>query len=194
MQQPKIDVRVPYEPQGQLGWDYNRILNESPHDWILFIDHDIILNTNPMWYEICQRVISIYPDTALFSCKTNTRFRSPQIDIDAPKTFDINDHQIYSKLIWDKYQFSCKTISKYMRFAGFFFLVNKQAALSVGGFPGIALLDEDWEFTHRLHQHDLPVRLIEGLYIFHAHKRLGTWYPEFKTTLEIAQEYYKDKK
>ena len=81
-----------------------------------------------------------------------------------------------------------------MRFAGFFFLVNKQAALSVGGFPGIALLDEDWEFTHRLHQHDLPVRLIEGLYIFHAHKRLGTWYPEFKTTLEIAQEYYKDKK
>jgi hypothetical protein len=66
----KIDVRIPFEPGGKLGEDYNRIMRETPHDWVLLLDHDVILSVNPIWYWICQQAIQNYC-FGMATCYTN---------------------------------------------------------------------------------------------------------------------------
>lgn len=183
----KIDVRVPFEPGGKLGWDYNRIFAETPHDWVLVIDHDIMLNTNPLWYAICQRAIQDHPNTALFTCKTNARHKTAQRDKTAPTDFDLTKHQEHAKMLWDKNHFGCEEVPLGQNIAGFFMLISKRAWETVGGFPGDGMFEEDWAFTQKLHSANLPVRVMTGLYVMHGQKRIGSWDPSVETSKEIYE-------
>jgi GT2 family glycosyltransferase len=189
----KIDVRVPYEPEGRLGWDYNRILSETLHDWVLVVDHDVLLNTCPLWYHICQRVIDLYPNTGLFTCKTNALHRTDQHDPSAPKDFDLAKHQKHAEKIWLENNYNCKTVEKNKNIAGFFMLINKSSWTTVGGFPGQGMFEEDWAFAKKLHAQNIPIRVIEGLYLLHAQKRIGSWSPDVKTSREIYKKEIIDK-
>lgn len=185
----KIDVRVPYEPNGKLGWDYNRIFNETVHDWILVVDHDILLNTNPLWYHICQTCIETHPDTAVFTCKTNAHHNTAQRDKSAPGDFDVVHHQEYAKKIWETNRFATELVSPGANIAGFFMLIRKQAWRDVGGFPGVGMFEEDWAFAQKIHQAGLAMRVMTGLYLMHAQKRIGSWDADVKTSREIFAEF-----
>lgn len=181
----KIDVRIAYEPGGLLGQDYNRIFSETVHEWVLLIDHDIMLNTNPLWYAICQRSIETYPDTGMFSCLTNARHKTSQKVKHAPPGHDAETHQEFAREIWEANQYQCELVQSGGKIAGFFMLIARSAWAHVGGFRGTGMFEEDWDFTRRLHEHHIPIRIMRGLYVMHAQRRLGTWDQSVETSREI---------
>ncbi len=174
MKQPKIDVRIPFEPQGKLGVDYNRIMNESVHDWVLFVDHDVLLATNLHWYHICQQAIINYSDAALFTCYTNNIGCKYQRHEKAPKNQDIIQHREFAKYLWDTYKYNCQKIKeKGKLLSGFLFLVSKKYWEIVGGFAAKGMYKEDNYYHKKLNNHKLPVYLIQGLYCYHLRDRSG---------------------
>jgi GT2 family glycosyltransferase len=179
----KIDVMIPYEPGGKLGWDYNRIMKEAKHDWVLLLDHDVFLSLNPNWYHICQQVIENEKNVGIFTCKTNAHHSNTgQQDPDAPESNDILEHIEFSRKIWDRYQYSCSDMGK---ISGFFMLVNKIAWQKAGGFPGKAMFKEDWGFSRKVKQAGYRLSLINGLYVYHLKKRIGSFIDGIDTTKEV---------
>lgn len=185
IEQPKIDVRIPFEPEGRLGQDYNRIMNESLHDWVLLLDHDILLNTNPQWYYICQQSILRYPNTGMFTCKTNIHHKTLQYDETAPQSDTISEHQDHSKNVFEKFQNVTTIIPPKLNVSGFFMLISKEAWKKANGFPGEGMFKEDWIFTQKLHRQNIPIRLIDSLYVYHMRKRMDSWIEGVAGTKEI---------
>ena len=183
----KIDVRIPYEPGGKLGADYNRIMRETPHDWVLFLDHDVFLCLNPNWYHICQHVIDAEQNVGIFTCKTNAHHSNTgQQEPNSPEGDSISEHFLFSKKVWDTYGYSCSDITK---ISGFFMLVNKQAWKKAGGFPGREMFKEDWDFSRRVSKAGYRLMLINGLYVYHMKKRYGTFIEGIKTTKEVKGDH-----
>ena len=183
----KIDVRIPYEPNGHLGQDYNRIMRETLYDWVLFLDHDIFL-LNPNWYHICREAIKAHPKTGLFTCRANGSHgfrppaRSPQHADDAPAGSNIGEHQLYAKKLWEDRGFSVTPLSQV---TGYFMLVNKAAWRAVDGFPGRGMFGEDWTFSKSLHKAGWPLLCLDGLYVYHHKARTGTWVEGDVTAKEV---------
>jgi GT2 family glycosyltransferase len=179
----KIDVRVPYEPEGKLGWDYNRVMSETDHDWVLFLDHDVLLALNPNWYHICQKVIEQERKVGVFTCKTNAHHSDTgQCDESAPNTDCLFEHVLHAKEVWDENQYKCSDVNKT---SGFFMLVNKKAWKMAGGFPGVGMFKEDWNFTRAVKRAGYRLVLIEGLYVYHMKKRTASFIDGVDTTKEI---------
>jgi GT2 family glycosyltransferase len=173
MQEPKIDIRIPYEPGGQLGVDYNRIMSESKQDWVLLIDHDIIVSLHPHWYYVCQQVILKYPDAGLFTCYASDIACSLQKCLDSPpNTAPVHIHREFAKKLWKKNKYECELIKPSPALiSGFFLLVNRKAWETVGGFLGKGMYREDNYFHKELNKHNIKVYLIKGLYCYHYRDR-----------------------
>jgi GT2 family glycosyltransferase len=183
---PKIDVRIPFEPEGRLGFDYNRIMSETIHQWVLLLDHDLLMNTNPHWYHLCQSAIRMHPNAGMFTCKTNVPHKTMQHDSNSPQSNDsIGAHQEYAKLVFDKHQFSCSRILPKGNVSGFFMLISKDSWSKTGGFPAEGMFKEDWRFSQKLHQKNIPIYLIDGLYVYHMRKRQDSWIENVNGTKEI---------
>lgn len=166
----KIDVRIPYEPGGRLGWDYNRIMRESVYEWVLVIDHDVILGLNPHWYQICQKTIE-NQSFGVATCRTNADHKNTgQTWKTSANTFE--EHQTVAKEVWDKFQYGVTDLDKA---SGFFMLISKQWWRKVGGFPGRGMFQEDWLFTRNIKKHGGRVIRIDGLYVYHAKNRIPSW-------------------
>ena len=178
----KIDVRIPYEPGGKLGWDYNRIMMETPHDWVLFLDHDVLLSTNQNWYHICQKAIEQYPQAGLFTCMTNKKHKYGSHEPDSPQTDVINNHRDFAKIVWSKHKDEYIEIEKS---SGFFMLCNKKAWKEVGGFPGKAMFGEDLSYSKRLKTRGFSIKLIRGLYVYHDRHRDESLIDGLETTKEV---------
>lgn len=177
---PKIDVRIPYEPGGRLGWDYNRVMEETPHRWVLFLDHDVLL-LNPNWYHICQRATE--SGAGLITCKTNARHQGTgQQAIGAPQDDRMEVHQQFAKTLWAKHKMLVTSIPKA---SGFFMLVSKSAWEAVGGFPAKGMFREDWGFSQRLVGSGYRIACLEGLYVYHLKKRIGSWVRGEETAKEV---------
>lgn len=187
----KIDVRVPYEPGGQLGRDYNRIMEETNYQWVLFLDHDIFL-CNPHWYHICQKAIETHPKAGMFSCWTNNLGNTPQRHPQAPVSDCLDAHRHFARYLWNTHQYNNTSIDKC---SGMLMLVNKVAWGRAGGFPAEGLFKEDWTFTKRLLKAGFLVFRIDGLYVYHMRDRKsGSWIEGHKTSKELRDERMGDKR
>ena len=125
LSQPKIDVHIAYEPGGQIGADYNRIMRESPHEWILFLDHDVLL-LHPSWYEVCQAAIKDHPNAGLLTCYTNNIACKHQKLCDSPEGHDISLHRARARALWRSSGNRCTENSRHL-IGGFFMLTSKTA-------------------------------------------------------------------
>lgn len=165
----RIDVRIAYEPDRKLAFAYNRIMEETVCEWVLFLDQDLFI-CNPHWYTMCLEAVNSYPQAGIISAKTNRINNSYQLDKDAPRTDNILDHISYSNFLWKKYKNSiieCKT-----NFSGFFILTSKTAWKEAKGFDesinkGLSKVDI---FYSRKIKEKRKLYLMEGLYFYHLYK------------------------
>lgn len=173
MKQPKIDIRIPYEPNGQLGKDYNRIMSESEQEWVLLLDHDVIVSLHPHWYYVCQQVIEKYPNSGLFTCYVSEIGCALQKHPNSPSnTEPVHIHKKFAKELWQQYKYECKLIPpSNALLSGFFFLIKKSVWSEVGGFLGQGMYREDNYYHKTLNEHNVPVYLIQGLYCYHYRDR-----------------------
>ena len=187
--EPKIDVHICHEPGGLLGVDYNRVLNESKWNWLLFIDHDVLLSTNPNWYYISQKCIEDYPQAGAFTCYCNWMANPFQVPDNTPKhNTDVMTHRKFSQQLWQKNGFRCtRWTDRRKPPGGFFMLLNREKALHVGGFPGKGQFAEDSYFFQRMYDVEFEVYRMDGLYLYHVRDRsMGTFIEEDKTACEMS--------
>ena len=184
--EPKIDVRIPHEPGGMLGPDCNRILNESSHDWILFLDADVFLPCHPNWYYVCQQAILKQPDAGIFTCWTGRiSKKSDQYHKYAPHGDDLLKHRRFALALWNEYGLSLTPVSRGL--GGFFLLVNRRVGVT---FPGEGQFNEDLGFVERVINVGHPVLRIDGLYVYHQQDRdVGTYITGQVTAKELYDEY-----
>lgn len=177
-------VHIPYAPQDQtIGQEYNRIMRDAPTDWVLFLDHDVLL-LNPHWYRVCQDIIAQQPRAGLFTCYTNNIGCKRQKDPDAPAGHDIAEHRIHARKRWDNHG-ATLTENKTHLIAGFFMLVNKAAWEAAGGFLETGFFGVDNDFHRRLMKSGRKVYQAEGLYCYHIRDRKQkAWIAGEKTSMD----------
>jgi len=187
----KIDVRIPFEPGGRLGWDYNRVMNEAKSDWVLLLDHDVFLALNPHWYMICQKVISeCEDDVGAFGCYASNIGNLQQRIAGSPSRNNdaIPKHIEFAKKVFDEFRYSTTQID---RITGMFMLIRKAAWKSVGGFANLRIFGADRKFSGQLIKGGWKMMRINGIYIYHFRDiRAKSWIEGEKVSRDYASKKY----
>jgi hypothetical protein len=169
-------------------------MRESAHEWVLFLDHDVLL-LHPSWYEVCQRAISEHSDGGLFTCFTNNIGCKHQKDAGAPKGHDIGAHRARARALWDANGYRCTENPKYL-IGGFFMLTSKaawqKAGLAAGcveaGFPENGFFGVDNEYHRRVMKAGFKCYRMDGLYAYHIRDRQGgNWIEGTDTSATLAR-------
>jgi len=186
--QPKIDVRIAYEPGARIGQDYNRIMRETPHEWVLFLDHDVLL-LHPSWYAVCQRAIRDHPDGGLFTCYTNNIGCKHQKAPGAPTGDSIRAHRTHARKLWEANGYRCTENSKHL-IGGMFMLTSRTAWRASGGFPEDGFFGVDNWYHRQVMQAGLKCYRIDGLYCYHIRDRKGDqWIRDVDTAATLARQH-----
>ena len=161
-----IEVKVPYYP-GDLGKAYNLCM-ETAKEWVLFLDDDVYLRTQPLWFNICMKAIEKGKNAGLFVCMTNRIGCGVQRCRDAPQCDDLDAHIEYAGKRYEQFGNHLQPIPTVSP-SGFFMLTHKSVWESVkftSGFLGV-----DNRFAGRVKLAGYAVYLIEGLYLYHGYRR-----------------------
>jgi GT2 family glycosyltransferase len=173
MEEPYIHVSIPYF-KGNLAKAYNTIIEKTDAEWFLFLDHDVFLGTNNLWYSMCIDAIKQLEKEKVgwITCKTNRIGCRRQLHNEEPSD-DILKHILIAKKLYKKYGNQVSQIGK-TKLSGFFILTNKTAWKAVGGFrhmgKGMSKIDND--YSVRLRQAGFGLYILEGLYIYHMWKKI----------------------
>jgi GT2 family glycosyltransferase len=164
-----IDTFIPYGPEQQLAEAYNRCMHMAQSDWVLLLDHDVYLATNPVWYKICSACIEkVDSSVAMLTCVTYGR---NGFDLPVTQSDDIERNMLYAGRIYNEYGHQLENVENYRR-AGFFMLVRKTAWIQ---FPfrdqgrGVNKIDHD--FCKRILDSGLTIKVMKGLYVYHRKHR-----------------------
>jgi len=164
-----LDVRIPYLPNKELGRAYNDAM-ETVRSWVMFIDSDVFLRTQPKWYDICMEAIRrVGHDAGFITCVTNRIGCPAQRCGDAPKSDDIAEHIAYAEKRFQKYGYSTVEIPR-VRPSGMLFITHKAAWQKAGKFPS-GFLGVDNRYAGAVKNAGYKVYLMEGLYVYHSYKR-----------------------
>lgn len=166
MADPLIEVKIPMFP-GNLGHAYNLGM-ETAREWVIFIDSDIYLRTQPKWYEICQEAIKQHGAAGLFTCVTNRIACPAQRCNDAPASDNLQDHIEYARRRFDKFKYLVNPIPR-VKPSGFFMMLHRKTWDKVKFPPGF--LGVDNRYANQLRSAGFHVYLIEGLYLYHGYLR-----------------------
>lgn len=170
-----IEIVIPYEPDKQLAYAYNRAVNNSKADWILFLDYDVmILNHN--FYNVLTSAIQHAPSSCGWISACTNRLgpltNIHQLLTDAPQSDDLDEHAKYSKQLYDKYEDSLVDITplaKRVPLSGFFILTPVEVAKSIK-FRG-PILGCDNYYCSDLLKGGYSIQLLPGFYCYHRRKR-----------------------
>jgi GT2 family glycosyltransferase len=165
-----IDVVTPYEPGAKLGFAYNRVMENTAAEWVLFMDHDLFC-CNPHWYEMALEGVrrAKGKPVGAITCVTNGIGNPAQKAGDAPKSLELQHHITYAQYRYEKYQ---NTLSRFRGpLCGFWFLTSKKVWEDAGGFvekEGLNGVDNYYSLAfgkkgYRLY--GLP-----GLYYYHLYR------------------------
>jgi glycosyltransferase involved in cell wall biosynthesis len=183
-----IDVRIPYTTNGNLGQEYNRIINSSKSDWFLFLDDDIFL-LHPNWYYMCQIAIKQYPQTGLFTCWTNrSSALNKRVDI-ADTGNDLLSHYYEAKRLFTRFGYECTKITDCFCTHGFI-LISRLGWEIAGGFPAQGTAYEICDYAQKLIKNKIELRIMQGMYIYHLHDQIiNSWISGVPSRMEmIGQE------
>lgn len=185
--EPRIDVRIAYEPGRKLAAAYNRAMQESAAEWVLFLDWDLF-NCNPYWYDCCLSAIDQVGNIAgWITCTTNrigsnsqrARMFMPK-DEPPPLSNNIDEHIAYARSMHRKYNVMDVT-GKLLKaeikrvpgaLSGFFILTSKTAWKDAGGFDQTRtrLMGVDNLYSRALTKAGYQLWAMPGLYFYHIYK------------------------
>jgi len=163
-----IDVRIPFDENGHLADAYNRALENSNADWVLFLDHDVFL-ANPRWYEMCLEAVDtlkVDPLAACIGCLAGGEHHKRTMREKGVPSDHLELYIKESKNYYYQYGNMLQRIHEHA--AGYFLLLNRKIAKEVGFRQvqeGINNIDEN--FGSRLIKAGYHIYMMRGLYIYH---------------------------
>ena len=171
-----IDVKIPYEPNNRLADAYNRAMESTSAEWVLFLDHDLFI-CNPHWYEMCLNTIKQLEGKRVgwITARCN-RIACPvqKYTLDE-RSNDIIRHIEIAKELYKKEGNRIIQYTEDYPLGGFFILTNKAAWSAVGGFKdvGIGIFSVDNKYDKDLRKKDFGLFLMMGLYFYHLRGNLN---------------------
>lgn len=171
----EIEVRIPYAGDGDIGIEYNRLMEQSK-DWVCFLDHDVLM-LNPDWYYICIEVINrVGYSAGWITGTTNSIACHRQYKPYAPKNHNVLDHINFAKQEYAKYETTLSLMPQLIpiAFSGFMILTHKQAWKDAHGFPS-GFTGVDNEYYRRLEHCGYNNYVIPGLYMYHIYDGKNQW-------------------
>lgn len=185
-------VVTPFGEGGNLAKAYNTTVDQFAKDWILMIDHDILLATNPYWYEICNAAINqVGHDAGWITCVTNRiKCRYQKASNISADNDDMRYHRNFAKELYQKKKGRLldATALENARFSGLFILTHREAWKKVNGFnEGIGFYGVDCDYSARLKNAGYKLFVMLDLYVYHGYFR-ETLLPFFKTKEDFNEE------
>lgn len=158
--------------------DYGKALNAHcnlvpyDEDWIIIRDQDTMYFPTDYRKTIREATLR-YPDTGIFGAYTNRIGLQWQlVNDEIDNNPDVTHHYKMATHLENKYGSECKTIKEPV--AGFFMMFRKSTWKSVTfneGDMGNCDVLFDWSFSCMVKDElKLPIRLIQGLYLFHFYR------------------------
>lgn len=171
----RIPTIIPYASNKKIGIVYNDAM-KNIDDWVIFVDHDVWLATNPLWHEISvNAIMQIGHKAGWITCYTNRigcKFqKAPRIDT---RSDDIRYHRDYALNLYNKNKGKIKDFTKARggRFSGMFILTHKQAWLDAGGFSeNMGFFGVDCNYYTKLKRAGYGLYLMQDLYVYHGYFR-----------------------
>ncbi len=170
----------PFSTSKKIGEVYNKMCSLVPDgDFICIQDYDTMVLTTET-FKVIEAAVARYPDTAIFGAMTNRIAYShqrvtPEMDPEPNIIAHILKAQAYAMKYPDGECESAKTI------AGFFMLFKKSY------WEKSPFIDEiydangnlfDYCFCRHAQKNNLPIRVIKGVYVFHAYRLLKENYKD----------------
>jgi len=183
MEKPKrmvtLDVRIPYDTDGNLGRAYNAAMAQTSADVVVFFDHDLFL-CNPHWHPIITKIMTDNPTIGMLTCRTNNIFNRSQKDTAAPIGHDLAEHRAYARKVWDRYQYAVTDIPSC---SGMMMAVRVDCWYDVGDFID-GFFNVDTDFSKRVAASRWRLARADGLYVYHLRDRTeGPWIEGEKTSM-----------
>jgi len=179
-----IDTRIVYEPGRKLAYAYNRAMEDTSAEWVLFIDHDVYLCCNPYWYTMSLDAVRKVQGEKVgwITAKTNRIGCKAQLHAVGEDSDDLNHHIAIAQQVYKQKGDALHRVNG-GNFSGFFILTNKTAWKAVGGFrhmdKGLSAIDVD--YCRRLRREGFSLYVMSGLYMYHYYKKRKKWlYNQFK--------------
>jgi GT2 family glycosyltransferase len=171
-----IDVVMPYEPGMKLAYAYNRAMQLSAAEWVLFLDHDLFI-CNRWWYEMCMEAIRKAPDNCGWITAVTNRIGNKnqkavsRRGLSIPDTEDVGVHCQFSHELykdWGTQLLRCRGAM-----SGFFILTNKAAWRAAGGFDENRkrLAGVDNIYSRDLNRAGYCFYKLPGLYFYHMYRK-----------------------
>lgn len=174
-----MDIIIPYFEDMQLGRAYNLAM-ERVKDWVLFVDHDLMLPLNPYYFTACKNAINELGHKAgWITCKTNKIACEVQRMNGAPQEDNMIKHMKFAKRLWTEHGMSytiCNNGNKRKGtpFSGFFMLTHKKAWEDVGGFKD-GFLGVDNDYYYKLIKNGYDTYVLNGVYVYHLYHQKKKW-------------------
>lgn len=169
-----FDITIPFSPTRALGAAYNDAMERSNKDFVLLLDHDVLLGLTGKWYDLCMNVISNHDfDVATCWCNQGGSAHRGVISLPEYSSPEMKHQMMVAERIWSEHGYSVTPINC---LTGFFMLVNKKSWKEMGGFPEepcISGIDQD--YMRRLNDESRTILRINGLYVYHNKSR--SWTP-----------------
>jgi GT2 family glycosyltransferase len=176
-----IECRIPYSEDGNLGAEYNRIMEDTEADIVMLLDHDVLL-LNPHWHHILSYIFAKNPKAGMVTCYTNNIGTKAQLPSNCPPNHDIRQHRAYARAIWEKNKYSTTPIP---HASGMLLALRKECWKDVGMFiDGFFKVDID--YSRRVDASKWQMLRANGLYVYHIRERKDkSWIQGQKTSKDF---------
>ena len=162
-----IRVAVPYRLDGNLGAAYNSIVESATEEWVLLLDHDVMM-LSPNWYRQVQFAArALRASAGIITCWTNRISCPGQKHMAAPAGDDIREHARFAEALWKQHRWSLSPLDGRTLASGMVMLVNRTVWKAVGPFAdGFLGVDNEWD--QRARKAGFRPYRSDGLYCYHA--------------------------
>ena len=166
-------MTIPYDPCGNIGREYNKIMKACSEDWIGFMDYDIFI-AQPQWYKMFVDAISVIGENAGYvGCMTNNIGCPLQRDKESIKSHDVSYHIKRAQQLYTEHNNNVQDVSN-SQFSpsALMFVTSKKAWYDVGGFKEDGLRGVDTDYVRKLKEKQYKIYLLKGLYVYHWYRSI----------------------
>jgi GT2 family glycosyltransferase len=166
----KIYYSTPYNLNKNLGAEYNHYMSllTRDQDWMCFIDADTMFLTPDFGTQI-HHIVSMYPDTGMFTCVTNRVGTMKQRHNGImSEDGEMKHHKVIAMELQKKYYDQVEVTVHHV--SGLMMLIRKSTWNKVPFTEG--LINVDFRFGDELLKKGYDIKIMKGVYLMHYYRLL----------------------
>jgi len=167
-----IYINIPWDTEKNIGRAYNRFMETLPsdNDFAVFLDGDAMF-LQPFFGKQIEDCIARYPESGIFTCKTNRLQSKWQQEGDWDSN-DIAFHREHANKLCLEHYADCErapSVAQGHLLGGVLICIKKATWKKIGGFKE-GLLGVDNELHISADEHKEPIMVMKGVYVYHWYR------------------------